>query len=128
MPDLKNISRRYIIFSALCFWLIGLNMIIQDVQTWLIIDIILIIILTNRVIENYRVGHDLNADIMITRRTLRKMTDAASASKYHTVVTSLEKTITYQKISYFFSISICRLSCIVICQHGHWRYSSLVYH
>ena len=81
--------------------LIATNMIIEDVQAWLIIDIILIIILTNRVIENYRVGHNLNRTIRRDTYEVKKLQKLERANG--SLLQTLNENITFRKISYFFS-------------------------
>ena len=101
MDDIKRISIRYIIFSALCFGLIAINLIIEDITVWIIIDIALLIILTNRVTENYRVGRNFTESIKNHRLFLKELKEGELT--YKTTNNKLHEEINFQKISYFFS-------------------------
>ena len=59
MQDVKGISQRYILFSAIGIVLIIANLIVGSIEAWLVIDLFLIILLTNRVTENHRVYVEL---------------------------------------------------------------------
>ena len=88
MENVKKISIRYLIFSSICLTLIATNMIIDDITAWLIIDIILIIVLANRVTENYRVSKELKEYL----------------KKYSPTDTGYSRTVKIQKVSQMFSI------------------------
>ena len=110
MVNLKRVSQRYIIFSAICFVLISANMLIENVEAWLIIDIILLVLFTNRITENYNVGKRLNKTIRKNKYQIDKIREARRTSK--TITAIWRQNILYQKISYCFSVIF--IVCLVL--------------